>query len=95
MRMAATDAPHGRALRDTDLIEVRVVLPRHGGPEHPVERRRWLLADVVEQVRRQGGAPTVLDLAAIAEVSEATIRRDLAVLREQGRVVATRGARLG
>jgi DNA-binding SARP family transcriptional activator/tetratricopeptide (TPR) repeat protein len=95
MRMAAVDAPRGRALREIDLIEVQVELPQRGGPEDPVERRRWLLAEVVEQIRHQGGAPTVLDLAALTEVSEATIRRDLAALRDQGRAVPTRGARLG
>lgn len=93
--VAADDAPRGRRLEAVDLVEVHVELPRSGGPPDPVERRRWELAEAVDQITEQRGAPTVVDLARILEVSEATVRRDLAALREVGRSLPTRGARTG
>ncbi len=93
--VASRVTPLGRAVRPDDLVEVGLQLPRSGGPADPIERRRWLLAEVVHQIVEQEGAPTVADLAGILEVSGATVRRDLAALRGAGQTLPTRGASTG
>ena len=96
LTVAAADAPLGRPLRGTELIEVvvdPVAVP--DDPADPVARRRAVLARIADEVERQGGAPTVSDLAAALEVSPATVRRDLAALRSASREVRTRGSRAG
>lgn len=45
------------------------------------------------EAAEQGAAPTVDDLATALEVSRATVKRDLAALRQAGREVQTRGSR--
>ena len=96
LTVAAADAPLGRPLRPTELIEV--VVDPTPGPDDPadaVARRRAVLARVAEEIEQQGGAPTVGDLAAALEVSAATVRRDLAALRTADCEVRTRGSRAG
>ncbi len=93
--VAAAGAPSGRALRAQERVEVRVTLDPADVPADPVERRRAVLAEVVTQVGAQGGAATVADLAAMLEVSSATVRRDLAALRDRGESIVTRGHRAG
>jgi hypothetical protein len=94
--VAAADAPVGRPLAPHELVDVAVNLAAtRETPEDPVERRRWLLNRLVEQVIAAGGLPTVADLARVLTDSEATIRRDLRTLRIQGREVPTRGRRTG
>ncbi|MBS3940673.1 MAG: DeoR family transcriptional regulator [Actinobacteria bacterium] len=78
------------------MVEVEVELaPGPDAPVDPVERRRWLLARVADDIAAQGGAATTADLARVLAVSEATVRRDLLALRESGHAVATRGRRAG
>jgi DNA-binding SARP family transcriptional activator/tetratricopeptide (TPR) repeat protein len=94
--VASADAPVGRALTGGEMIEVVVDRAlRHDDPADPVERRRAILHRVVTQIEEQRGAPTVHDLATVLDVSSATVRRDIAALRDAGRHVATRGRRSG
>jgi DNA-binding SARP family transcriptional activator len=94
--VASGAAPLGRPLRAAEMVEVEVELaPGPDAPVDPVERRRWLLARVADDIAAQGGAATTADLARVLAVSEATVRRDLLALRESGHAVATRGRRAG
>jgi DNA-binding SARP family transcriptional activator/tetratricopeptide (TPR) repeat protein len=96
LSVAAADAPLGRALVAAEHVDVRVDRSRRDDdPDDPVDARRALLARVVRTIGEQGGAPTIGDLAQVLEVSPATIRRDLAVLRDAGVPVETRGHRSG
>lgn len=102
-RRAADPDGRCRVARDASRPCRAARRPRRGlpgtaperGPVDPIERRRWLLAEVVQQVIEQDGAPTVADLAGILEVSGATVRRDLAALRGAGQTLPTRGAGAG
>ena len=94
LTVVGIDVPLGRPLGEADLVTVTVDLePDRDAPDDAVERRRWLLQRVVDQIRAQGGAPTHADLAAVLDVSEVTVRRDLGALREDGIEVETRGHR--
>ncbi|MFA9446066.1 BTAD domain-containing putative transcriptional regulator [Egicoccus sp. AB-alg6-2] len=96
VRVAAATAPRGRPLRAAEYVEVEVALPPGPeAPDDPIQRRRWLLSRVVTQITDQGGAATTADLAGLLDVSEATVRRDLAALRSAGRPIETRGRRTG
>jgi DNA-binding transcriptional ArsR family regulator len=94
--VAASDAPLGRALARAEQVDVMVDRTRReADPDDPVEARRALLARVIDTIVDQGGAPTIGDLAEVLEVSPATVRRDLGVLRDAGIAVRTRGHRSG
>ncbi|MCJ7726623.1 MAG: DUF1670 domain-containing protein, partial [Acidimicrobiia bacterium] len=95
VRIAAAGAPGGRTLSDADQIEVAwtVATPADESIPDRIERRRAQLIRLVGEATDQGGAPTVEDLAAALRASSATIRRDLASLRSEGRPVETRGSR--
>ena len=95
MRLARVDAPTGRPLRDDEWVTVHwtVYAPEDDAIEHKVERRRHRLQRLLNEAEAQGAAPTVEDLAEALGVSRATIKRDLAALREAGIPVRTRGAR--
>ena len=96
LTVASREAPLGRPLKPDERMEVHVdTAPVDGDPPDPVERRRTILLRVTAEIDRQGGAPTVGDLADALEVSPATVRRDLATLRDQGVEVPTRGVRAG
>ena len=101
VEVAASDAPAGRTLRASELVEIRVEVDplvdeaTRCGTIDPVERRRAQLTDTVDQATAQGGAVTVSDLARILGVSAATVRRDLPALRQRGCTVPTRGAKAG
>ena len=56
-------------------------------------RRRHRLQRLLTEAEAQGAAPTVDDLARALGVSRATVKRDLAALRQAGMAVRTRGAR--
>ncbi len=60
-----------------------------------VDRRRRRLLRLLGEASEQGAAPTVDDLAEALQVSQPTIKRDLAALRQAGHEVHTRGSRRG
>ena len=57
------------------------------------ERRRARILRLLEEACAQGAAPTVDSLALALGASPATIKRDLAFLRQAGHKIATRGER--
>lgn len=95
--IAATGAPHGIPLRQTQMVEVTWtlnageedlgVLREHG----KVALRRVRLLRLVDEALDQRGEPTQEDLAKALGVSARTIRSDVAALRAEGHQVATRG----
>jgi predicted ATPase/DNA-binding SARP family transcriptional activator len=89
------DAPTGRPLRDDEWVVVNWTItdPEDDLIEGKAARRHRVLLRLMDQVQAQGGAPTIDDLASALGVSRATIKRDLATLREQGYEVVTRGSR--
>ncbi len=95
MRLARADAPTGRPLREDEWVTVRwtVHAPEDDAIEHKVARRRHRLQRLLTEAEAQGAAPTVDDLARALGVSRATVKRDLAALRQAGMAVRTRGAR--
>lgn len=95
VRLPRDDVPLGRALRETDWIEVTwtVSEPNDYGPVDKAETRRRRIVRLVGEARAQGAAPRVEDLATVIEVSVATVRRDLASLRSAGHRLHTRGSR--
>lgn len=95
--IAAADAPHGRPLDQTDMVEVTwtldageedlEVLKRH----NHIALRRVRILRLVDEALEQGGEPTQEDLAKALQVSVRTIRSDIAALEGEGYRVATRG----
>ena len=90
-------APHGRRLREIDLVEViwtvdageedLLVLQQHGGPALRRSRIQRLLTEALEQ----GAAATQEDLARVLHTSVRTIKRDFAHLKGKGVTLPTRG----
>ncbi len=95
VRLARTDAPLGRPLREDEWVEVAwtVHSPEDVGVRGKVARRQHRLRRLLREAAAQGGAPTVEDLAAALGVSRATIKRDLAAMRKRGESVRTRGSK--
>lgn len=95
-RMAAADTPSGRPVRADDMISVTWTLAAPGDDaiDDRIGRRRHRLLRLLAEADAQGGAPTINDLADALEASPATIRRDLAALRDDGHPARTRGSRL-
>ena len=93
--VAAAGAPTGRPLTEDERVEVVVARPVLDRSKDPVASRRNAARSVIDDITRQGGEPTVDDLAAVLQVSIATIRRDLGALRDQGIDIHTRGRRTG
>ncbi|MFH1634182.1 MAG: AAA family ATPase [Chloroflexota bacterium] len=89
------DAPTGRPLREDEWVEIvwTAYAPEDAAIQDKTERRRHCLQRLLYEARSQGAAPTLTDLAAALNVSTATIKRDLAALREAGILVHTRGSR--
>jgi biotin operon repressor len=95
VRLPAAYAPTGRPLRDDEHVDVvwTVHDPADNHSPTAIQRRRHRLVRLLEEADQQGAAATIEDLASVLEVSAATVRRDLAALRDDGRNVRTRGAR--
>ncbi len=79
----------GRPRSDEEMVEVTWALsdPEDGTTEGEVARRRHRLQRLLRQAEAQGAAPTIRHLMETLGVSRATIKRDLAALRQE----ATRG----
>lgn len=95
--LAATDAPHGRPLAQSQMVEVLWTV---NAPEEDAEVRRKFGRKVRRQVRimrlageavEQGGLATEEDLAEALHVDTRTIRRDIGELERRGELVPTRG----
>lgn len=86
------DAPLGRPLTVDELIEVEwtASAPADWQIESAAERRQARVLRLVDEALAAGAVARVADLAEILEVSERTIKRDLADLRENGHRPHTR-----
>jgi len=95
VRLARADAPTGKPLRGEELVEVTwtVEAPGDGEITGKADRRRVCLLRLLEEAESQGAAPTLADLAQALGVSDRTVKRDLADLRQAGRAPRTRGSR--
>jgi len=95
--VASLQAPHGRPLTETDMVEV--VWTIDAGLEDAEVRRRHgkdglrqvRILRLIDEALDQGGAPTIEDLAKALAVTPRTIKRDLAVLQSKGFLIKTRG----
>lgn len=95
--IAAAEAPHGRPLRETEMVEVvwtvdageedLAILAKHGAPG----LRQMRVLRLIDEALDQGGEPTQEDLGKALHVTTRTIRSDIAALEEAGYRVATRG----
>jgi hypothetical protein len=95
--LAKRSAPHGRRLRETNLVEIvwtvdagdedLLILQQHGGASLRRNRIQRLLTEALEQ----GAVATQEDLARVLHTSVRTIKRDFAYLKEQGVTLPTRG----
>jgi DNA-binding SARP family transcriptional activator len=93
--LVSIEAPTGRPLRDDEWVEVRW---RVSEPSDMVivsvsERRRERIVRLLAEAEGQGASARVVDLAHALEVSVATVRRDMSVLRAAGVEVTTRRGR--
>ncbi len=95
--VAARQAPYGRPLAETDMVEVvwtidagledAEVLQRYG--KEGLRQARILR--LIEEAVEQGGAPTIEDLAKALGVTPRTIKRDMAKLQSKDFLIKTRG----
>ena len=96
-RLPRAGAPTGRPLREDEWVEVTwtVDAAADAAIAGKARRRQHRLLRLLREAGEQGAAPTVDDLAAALGVSRATIKRDLAGLRDAGQGARTRGQRGG
>lgn len=90
--LASAEAPTGRPLHDDEWVEVRwrVSEPADMAIVSVSERRRVRIVRLLAEAADQGAAARVVDLATALDVSVATIRRDLTLLRASGEEITTR-----
>jgi DNA-binding SARP family transcriptional activator/tetratricopeptide (TPR) repeat protein len=95
VRLPLIDAPTGRPLRDDEWVEIHwtITTAEDDKISDKAERRHQRLLRLLHEAEEQGAAPTVDDLAAALDVGKATIKRDLATLRQSGHPIRTRGSR--
>lgn len=99
--IAGAGAPHGRSLRETEMVEV--VWTVDAGEEDlemlreddSAALRRVRILRLVDEALDQGSEPTQEDLGKALGVTDRTIRSDVAALEAEGYRVATRGKRRG
>jgi biotin operon repressor len=91
------DVQHGRALRDTSMTEVIWTVDA-GLEDHQVLQghgrqalRRVRIQRLLDEALAQGAVATQEDLAQALHISLRTIKRDCAVLKDQGVYLPTRG----
>ncbi len=88
------EAPLGRPLEPKDLIATTwtVQTPEDETVQGKSARRQHRLLRLLDEAKSQGAIPTVENLASVLDVSDRTIKRDLAAMREAGHVIETRGS---
>lgn len=95
--LAKRDAGHGRALRETETMEVTWTVDT--GPEDEAVRqrhgqqglRRVRIQRLLVEALEQGAVATQEDLARVLNVSLRTIKRDCVALQARGIYLPTRG----
>ncbi len=87
-------APFGRPLRSDEYVSVNWTVedPADFDVEGKGNRRRSQLTRLVIEAGDQGAAPRIDDIVAVMGVSRATVKRDLAALRDLGFDLVTRGS---
>jgi DNA-binding transcriptional ArsR family regulator len=97
VRLPRLSAPTGRPLQDEEYVAVVWTLstPEDSTIGSEVDRRRQRLLRLLGEASEQGAVPTVYDLAGALQVSQPTVKRDLAALRRAGHQAHTRGSRRG
>ena len=92
MTIPSVTAPTGRPLIDDDFVDVTLTRshPDDTSVESKVDRRRHRLLRIASEATDQGGIARLTDLADVLGWSMRTIKRDLAILREEGYEVASR-----
>jgi hypothetical protein len=85
-RVPRPDAPTGRPLQPDELVDIlwTVSHPDDWGVTSQAARRRLRIRRLMTEAAEQGGVARVADVAAALDVSERTIKRDLAQLRSDG-----------
>jgi tetratricopeptide (TPR) repeat protein len=93
--LPAVGTPTGRPLGEDDLRRVRWTIdhPEDDSVVSPIDRRRMRLLRLLNEADDEAAAPSIDHLAGALGVSESTVRRDLAALRQAGHRVSTRGER--
>lgn len=94
--LPALDAPAGRPLTAADLVTVEWTLHHPSDTDAPgkVARRRNRLLRLIQEANEQGAAPSLADLVDVLDTSSATVRRDLAELRQDHPTITTHGSRI-
>jgi hypothetical protein len=95
VRLPRAKAPTTRPLTPDEWVEIAwtVDAPEDADIAGKVDRRRHRLLRLLREAAEQVAAPAVRDLASALEVSPATLKRDLAALRQKGFEPKTRGSR--
>jgi hypothetical protein len=95
--IAAAQAPHGRPLADSQMVEIVWTLDA-GLEDAEVQQkfgrealRQVRILRLIEEAADQGGLATEEDLAQVLQVTPRTIRRDVQALKARGELVSTRG----
>ena len=92
VQVPAKSAPMGRPLNPDEFVDLEwtVSAPDDWTVDNAAERRQKRLCRLAEEADAQGGSARILDLADALDVSERTIKRDIAELRSRGTTVRTR-----
>lgn len=92
MQIPASDAPMGRPLNPDEFVDVTwtVSNPTDWEVVSPAERRQKRLCRLAAEAEAQNGSARIRDFANALDVSERTIKRDIAELRSRGTTVRTR-----
>ena len=95
VRLPCAGAPTGRPLRDDEWVEIlwTVTEAEDDTISDKAACRLQRILRLLREAKEQSAAPTVDALAIALDVSKATIKRDLAALRQSGHAVKTRGSR--
>jgi predicted ATPase/biotin operon repressor len=93
--LPAVGTPTGRPLGKDDLRRVNWTIdhPEDDRVASPIDRRRMRLLRLLNEADHEAATPSIDHLAGALGVSESTVRRDLAALRQAGHPVSTRGQR--